>query len=176
MGGGTYRLVTTWVLPRPPEEVWPVLTDPGLGWARWWPGLVAVPDGVPVAGGPECLVGRRARVRVRAAAGAYLLRFGVRVAEAQGPVRAVLDVRGDLIGTGVATLTGTPGGGCVVRLDWRVRTARGWMNRTSWLLAPVFRAAHRRVMRRGERGLRRYLATVRGGSADGVRGGGPPAW
>ncbi len=140
-----------------------MLADPSMTWPQWWPGLRAT-DVRPARDG---LVGSRADLELRAARWAYALRFDIEVTAASAPHRTVLAVDGDLVGTGRVDLAGVAGG-TTVRLDWQVATARGWMNATAPLLAPVFAAAHARAMRAGERGLAEHLTgagPLRGGAA-----------
>lgn len=147
-----YGFTTVWHLPAGRDAVWAVLADPSMTWPRWWPGLSATSTTPAADGGP----GSSAAMVLRPARWAYALRFTLAITAVDPPRSAVLDVGGDLVGSGHVHLAGA-GDGCLVVLRWEVATARPWMNATAPLLAPVFAGAHARAMRAGERGLAAHL-------------------
>ncbi|WP_283461727.1 hypothetical protein [Arthrobacter sp. H35-D1] len=65
---------------------------------------------------------------------------------------------GDLAGEGRVTLSSTSNGQTQMDIEWRVRPTSHWMTFFSPVARPVFTYAHAALMRRGEAGLRAYLA------------------
>lgn len=143
-----YELVSRWTVACSRDELWDALdqlletADPMI----WWPSLEVVSyDGDSMA------------VRTRSGLG-YTLRFTLHDLEARRPESMTFSATGDLRGTGQVLFAGSGTGASVMNIAWRVATDRPWMRWTGWLLRPVFVAAHRLVMRQGERQLNRWLA------------------
>ncbi len=132
--------------------MWAALWDVG-SWPRWWRDVAEARTLRP---GDESGGGRRALLVFRSPLG-YRLAFETEIVHAERPrcFRAV--VSGQLRGTGTWTLTPS-GDGVVAVITWVVEVRSRWMRALSPAAAPAFRWAHRRVMRRGERSLVRYLA------------------
>ncbi len=121
------------------------------GRVPWWPA-------VEISDAPaETSVGGTFALSVRSPLG-YRLRTHLTLTEV-APVRSLAASSvGDLRGHGRIELE-RAAGGTIVTTRWDVVTARAWMNATAFLLRPLFAAAHARVMRAGERGLRAVVAT-----------------
>ncbi|MBO0608114.1 hypothetical protein J0911_03625 [Myceligenerans salitolerans] len=139
-----------------------MLADPGFTWPAWWPGLRAESAGVVT--GPDGLggAGSWARLRMRSPVGGVLrLRLDLLDSRAPGPGRtgrAKLRVSGDLRGGAAVSVRERPGGLCEIRLTWVVTAARGRPALAARMAPRLCAWAHSRVMRAGERGLRRHLA------------------
>ncbi len=118
------------------------------GAAPWWPAVqvadvtIGMPQARPVA----------LTLLVRSPLG-YRLRTRLTVTRWQAGRAVAADSRGDLRGHGSIRLRAACDGS-VLDVHWEVATTRRWMNLSAPLLRPVFVAAHRRVMRAGEAGLR----------------------
>ncbi|WP_229053869.1 SRPBCC family protein [Aeromicrobium sp. Leaf350] len=147
MDRAPYVLVSTWRVDAPPSAVWTVFErfvdqpDP----FEWW-------DDLRVRGRRSDLID----VETRSALG-YRLRFRLHSLRTFELHVIAFDAVGDLSGSGRVELSEV-GGATQVRIDWTVATTRRWMRWTEPVLRPVFAAAHRRVMRRGERALNAWLA------------------
>ncbi|MDP5225934.1 MULTISPECIES: SRPBCC family protein [Arthrobacter] len=148
-----YDLRSEWHLPAPVEDVWAVITDLSLpvGPLPWWPGCRLT---APLASGsPPSLRTTTARLEFRSGLG-YRLRVDIQPRHLLAPHLLDADAGGDLLGTGRLRLSPADGGrATVLRIEWRVRPVLPWMIRLSPVLAPLFAAAHGRVMKRGELGL-----------------------
>jgi len=119
------------------------------GVVPWWPGVRLEPAPTePVAGTTLLLV-------VRSPLG-YRLRTKLRLTLVDGGREVAARATGDLQGSGSITVRAVPGGS-ILTFRWEVQTERGWMNVLAPVMRPAFVAAHHRVMRHGERGLRAAL-------------------
>ncbi len=148
-----YVLRSRWDLPAAPERVWELIAAwmrgarPGL-----WRGVrLETPLTAPAPGSATRLV-------VRSPFG-YRLRIALRLTEVEQARRLGAQSTGDLIGTGMLTIVGVDRQRCRVDIRWEVATVRPWMNRSAAVLSPLFVAAHRLVMARGARALRRELGS-----------------
>ncbi|MFJ3959094.1 hypothetical protein [Arthrobacter sp. NPDC090010] len=157
-----YTLRSTWHLPAGPDRVWEIITDPGLtpGTPFWWPGsLLLAPLPLKDAHGSqqESLLRTTAQLSFRSGIG-YRLNIAVHPTRVQRPSVLEFDADGDLQGCGALRLSAADDGASTrLEIEWTVRPTRRWMIVLSPLAAPVFTAAHARVMRRGEEGLTRLL-------------------
>jgi hypothetical protein len=149
----TYRFVSSWHVPGTPQDVWDAVVKRPQEWPSWWP---AVKRAEVVEPGDDDGVGRRTRYLLRAPLG-YRLAVRTRIVEAVPPRLVVVEVVGQLAGSGRWELVPEPGG---VRIDqlWAVTTGRWWMRLLGPVAAPAFRWSHDRAARRGEQGLARWLA------------------
>ncbi|GAA1729868.1 SRPBCC family protein [Aeromicrobium alkaliterrae] len=143
-----YVLVSTWTVAAPPDRVWAVFD-------------AFVDDADPFAWWPDLVVDRRdgdvLHVATRSGLG-YRLRFRLHSLRTRPATSIGFDASGDLNGTGDVELAPDEQGGTHVRITWTVAPARRWMRWTTPVLRPLYAAAHRRVMRRGERALSAWLA------------------
>lgn len=74
------------------------------------------------------------------------------------PNEVTFDAGGDLEGEGRVTLSSTRSGQTQMDIEWPVRPTSRWMAFLSPIARPAFTYAHAGLMRRGEAGLRAYLA------------------
>ncbi|WP_298459620.1 SRPBCC family protein [uncultured Cellulomonas sp.] len=147
------RFVSSWHLPGTAQDAWDAVVEHPEQWPSWWP---AVQSAQVVETGDDDGVGRRSRYRLRAPLG-YRLAVWTRITQAEPPRLVVVDVAGQLAGTGRWELVPEPGG---VRVDqeWEVAPTRRWMRLLAPVATPAFRWSHDRAARRGEQGLARWLA------------------
>lgn len=158
VGAGESRVFhfeTTWEIPCPGERVWEAIADVSA-WPQWWPGVRCTT--VHRAAQDRHGNGTTADVMVASPLG-YRLRFTIRIRDAHKPVRATIEVTGDLRGTGWwEAVTGEDEvRGTRVRIVWCVVTQRSVVR----LLRPAAPLAHGLVMRAGQAGLRRQLRSKR---------------
>jgi uncharacterized protein YndB with AHSA1/START domain len=158
-----FDLVSHWRLQAPIEQVWAALvaTD---DWPRWWPQVQRVtllreggPDGVGSV--------RRIDWTTRLP---YRLVIEVETTELLRPQCLRGRSRGQLDGEGLWLLRAEDGH-TEVTYVWRVHLVQRWMRWLAPLLAPLFRWNHASVMRAGEVGLRRHLASRRDQGGDKAR-------
>ena len=102
-----YRLLTTWRLRAPRDEVWDVLAD-AQGWPGWWPSVRRVE---PISEGNADGVGRVLRFTFSTRL-PYALSFEARLTEMTRPVRMaasqfIHDTLMREAGTGLAARLGT---------------------------------------------------------------------
>ena len=142
-----YVLTSTWSVDASVGAVWAVFEafvdapDP----FAWWPDLVVrARDDDVVHVVTRSALGYRLRFRLHSLWTAELQQIG-------------FAADGDLRGSGTAVLAAAERG-TTVRIEWVVAPTRTWMRWTTPLLRPVYVAAHRRVMRRGELALQQWLA------------------
>lgn len=150
-----YDFTSRWVVPASVERCW-ALCEQSLvsGEVPWWPSVRIVP------GARAPAVGDVRHLEVRSPWG-YRLRVALTVTEVRPPHLLAATSTGDLVGIGrlaIAARPGSPADGAELTWIWRVELARRWMRLAAPVLRPAFVAAHRLVMRRGERGLRAALA------------------
>jgi hypothetical protein len=86
----------------------------------------------------------------------YSLEFEFAVAELEPPRSMFGHATGELTGTGHWRLF-EQAGVTAVTYDWRVRTARAWMNALAPVARPAFEYNHNVVMRWGGEGLAERL-------------------
>ncbi|QAY61485.1 hypothetical protein ET475_16970 [Microbacterium protaetiae] len=149
--GVAYAFETRWSLPAEPSRCWQELERMlREGAVAWWPGVRVEPAPVIARPGAACTL------VVRSPLG-YRLRTRVRITAVDAGRRLAADADGDLSGRGSIDVWAVEAG-CILHFRWDVTTRRPWMNALAPFLHPMFRAAHDRVMVRGERGLRAVLA------------------
>ncbi|MBO3662473.1 hypothetical protein [Microbacterium stercoris] len=145
-----YSFRTIWRVAAPAETVRAELTRVAARESGgWWPGFRVVE---PASLEPGSVV----RVVVTAPFG-YRLRVALEVTEATDRTVAARST-GDLEGAGRVEIS-SEGSGSAVRFTWEVAARRRWMRASGPVLRPVFALAHALVMRAGERGLRRAVAS-----------------
>lgn len=153
-----YRLLTVWRIAAPLEQVYAAIHD-SLRWPEWWPGVLAVEQGLD---GDAVGIGS---VRHYSWRGNLPYRLKISVHTTRIDQLAMIEgiAHGDLEGTGRWQFS-RHGEISVVRYEWHVRSTRWWMN----LLAPLARALfirnHVQVMEQGGIALARRL----GGSLVGM--------
>ena len=146
-----YRFLTTWVLESGREPVWEAIFDQ-CSWPSWWRG---VKDVVELEPGDDDGVGSHSRLTWRSRL-PYDLVFEARTRVVERPWLIEADAFGELTGRGRWRLFEQQGVTAVL-YEWKVATAKPWMNALSPVLAPVFAANHDWVMRSGGTGLARLL-------------------
>ena len=161
MSSTHFDLVGHWRIAAPAERVWTALTDVER-WPEWWPCVRAVHALRPAAPGGGAI---------------HCIRWATQL-----PCDIVLQVeavellpherirgrsRGPLDGEGIWLLR-AEGDHTEVTCVWRVEFAVRWMRWVAPLLAPVFRWNHDCIMRAGEAGLARHLASMRAPDASGI--------
>jgi uncharacterized protein YndB with AHSA1/START domain len=146
-----YSLLTRWHLEAPIALVWGALVVPEE-WPRWWRYVQAV---VEVEKGDAQGIGACRRYTWTSRL-PYRLSFDMRTTRVQRPTLLEGVASGDLNGTGRWQLAERDGA-TFVQYEWRVSTAKAWMNVLGPLLAPLFAWNHDQVMREGARGLARHL-------------------
>lgn len=92
-----------------------------------------------------------------ASAFGYALTFQLAGLETHRPTSLTFVSTGDLSGRGRVSFVDVGAAGCAMDIDWQVATDRPWMQRTGWLLRPVFVVGHHLVMRQGRRHFSAWL-------------------
>jgi hypothetical protein len=147
----SYKFHSTWQLPATRSEVWQTLTAEPFSWQDWWPELSKVRN-MKIAKG---LSGSSFSCSWRAPLG-YRLGSDIKIGKIVKPDSVTLHSDGDLRGTVTCQLI-EKDSQTRIEIEWRVETAKAWMNYLTPLLRPIFVYSHHAVMRSGERGLRDYL-------------------
>ena len=149
MGVDSARYVfrSTWHLPAGRGEVYRALVDVG-SYPQWWPQVRAARQ----------LDGTSGELRCRSLL-PYELRFVVR-REVEDAAAGILraELAGDLTGWSQWTVS-DDGAGTVAVFDEDVRVGNAMLRVAGRLVRPVLTFNHDAMMRAGERGLRRHLAT-----------------
>ena len=148
-----YAFVTRWLIDAPVDAVWNEISRPEA-WPTWWRGVVAVELLEP---GDANGLGAYRRFTWRSVL-PYTLTFNMRTVRSERPsiIEGVAD--GELCGVGRWQLT-RAGAGTAVRYDWTVEATKPWMRWLAPIARPLFAWNHDAVMRWGEDGLRRRLAS-----------------
>jgi hypothetical protein len=141
-----YVFVTRWRVQASIEEVSEILDD-AASLPRWWPS-VYLDVHVLESGVVELFTKGWLP---------YTLRWRFRVTENRRPHGFSLEATGDLVGSGVWTLT-QDGSYADVVYDWRVRVDKPLLRYLSFIFKPLFAANHRWAMARGEESLKLELA------------------
>ncbi|NVN00758.1 hypothetical protein [Arthrobacter sp. SDTb3-6] len=156
-----YDLSSSWTFANTHQEVWDVIADPNMSWPDWWPGCTyAKPlQRSPQAGtsNEELLLATTATLKFKASLG-YSLAVSYHPTHVESPREVVFDAGGDLAGEGCVILSPLDNGHTQMDIEWRVRPTSRWMTMLSPVASPAFTFAHAALMRRGESGLRAYLA------------------
>lgn len=142
-----YRFLSTWLLECERERVWEAIYDQ-RAWPSWWQGLESV---VEIDPGDEIGIGAHSRLTWRARL-PYALAFEAKARVIEKPRLVVADVSGEVTGTGSWRLFEQDGVTAVL-YEWKVATAKRWMNLLTPILTPVFRGNHDWVMRKGGEGI-----------------------
>lgn len=153
----SYAFQSVWRLPAAPERCWRELLEL-RSWQEWWPAIKPSIKGEPWLAGP-LKEGTDFWLTVRSPL-LYRLRIQLVICTVVPEHSLTVRGSGDLLGTGDADfdLEQTPSGEqTVLRMNWAVQTTKPWMNFLAPLTAPIFRWAHRLIMRDGERRFSRWL-------------------
>ncbi len=151
MRNSTYAFVTRWSFEAPIDAVWNEIHHP-LDWPKWWKGVLSVEQLAP--GDADGLHSRyRFAMRSRLP---YALRFDTEMTRVERPHVMQATSSGELVGTGLWTLTRSATG-TDVRYDWNVEATKAWMRTFAPVARPIFAWNHDVIMRWGFEGLRRRL-------------------
>jgi uncharacterized protein YndB with AHSA1/START domain/quercetin dioxygenase-like cupin family protein len=150
-----YLFVDEWDVAAPREAVFDALAD-ARTYPQWWrPVYIDVE-----ADGPPAL-GRESRQHFKGRL-PYHLNVRSTITRFEPPHIVAGEANGDLSGTGVWTLTETPGG-THVRFDWRADADRPLLRVLTPVLRPAFRWNHNWAIARAIEGLEPY-ARARSGA------------
>lgn len=156
-----YDLSSSWTFPNSLQDVWDVIADPDMAWPDWWPGCtLAKPLERTLATGTsdsDVLLATTATLNFKASLG-YTLSVSYHPTLVDSPREVVFDAGGDLAGKGRVNLSTKDDGQTRMDIEWRVRPTSRWMTFLSPVARPAFTYAHAALMRKGETGLRDYLA------------------
>ena len=146
-----YQFATFWRINSPLPAVWDLIYH-SEHWPEWWRGLESV---VELDKGDENGLGNLRRYTWKGAL-PYRLTFDIRTTRIQLQVLIEGVSSGDLDGTGIWRFS-REGDLTVVRYDWRVQTAKRWMNALVPVARPLFRWNHDKIMEWGRKGLVKRL-------------------
>ena len=154
MSPAEYVFVDEWDVVAPHERVFEALTDTRT-YPHWWTPTYRE---VRADGPPK--VGRESQQRFKAKL-PYTLETVSKIVRLESPHQLEVDVRGDLRGHGIWTLT--PRAGAVhVRFDWHVRADRRIIRALTPILRPLLRWNHNVAIRAAMRGLEPYARSPAG--------------
>ena len=151
----SYAFATSWSFPAPIEKVWEAIFS-SARWPEWWKGLERV---VEIEPGDAERVGCVRRFTWKGPL-PYRLIVDLRVIRVERPTAIESLASGELEGRGTWSLS-QDAQGTRVRYDWNVCTTKRWMNLAAPFARPLFAWNHDLIMRNGEMGLRRWLASGR---------------
>lgn len=147
-----YSFISIWHIPAPVEEAWELIYH-SENWPSWWEDVREVKE---LVAGDEDGVGSVRRYRL-ASPMFYTLEFDLLLTDFKKYELLKGEASGQLQGMGAWHFY-REGNTCTVECHWNVFTTIAWMNAVAFLLAPVFRYNHSRVMKRGEASMKRKLA------------------
>ena len=147
-----YSFLSKWQIAAPVEEVWDLIYH-SENWSSWWEDVKEVKE---LATGSDDGLGSVRRYRL-ASPMLYTLEFDLLLTDFRKYELLKGEASGQLQGSGAWHFY-QQGAICVVECHWNVSTTIAWMNAVAFLLAPVFRYNHDRVMKRGEASIKRKLA------------------
>jgi uncharacterized protein YndB with AHSA1/START domain len=147
-----YQFITIWRFREPIDRVWQAINTEE-DYPKWWPDIVDY----------RCLTPENPRglgtrgVRTVRGFLPYSLRYNTAITKSEPPYELAYTADGDLVGEGrfvLKEITDVT----EVTIFWNVDTKGRWLNRLAPILKWLFAANHNYVMRRGERGLAKWLA------------------
>lgn len=147
-----YSFTTHWQIKAPLEKVWNVLYDTA-SWPDWWKGVIDVKK---IREGDADDIGVVYAFKWKGGNLPYSLSFTIELKEKEKQKMLRGQVSGELEGQGHWRFEENDGV-CHVYHSWQVRTKKEWMTRFAWLLRPVFRHNHDKVMEWGAKGLANLL-------------------
>ncbi len=153
-----YVFIDEWECDAPREAVFEALADARTYPAWWTPVYLEVTsDGPPEVGrvSQQLFKGRLP----------YRLRTTSTIVRCDRPSEFAVEVKGDLSGRGVWTLSEQDTGGTHVKFDWRVNADRTLLRVLTPVLRPLFRANHGYAISRAMAGLAPYARTQASASA-----------
>lgn len=147
-----FHLITDWVIPAPPEEVWKLLSD-SRTYPEWWSTVYLE---VEVEGDGPAGVGSRAHFYTRGKL-PYKLNWDVVTTEYDPPRGVAIQATGDFVGTGRWTIEPVLGG-TRARLDWELVADQPAIRLLNPIARPLLEWNHRWAMDQGLAGIRSRLA------------------
>ncbi len=158
-----FDLRSTWHLPFTPAQVWTIVADVDMSWPKWWPHCTfaapLVRTEADSSSQEDILKATTAHLDFKASLG-YTLTITIHPTNVVTPREIDFDAGGHLEGAGRVVLTPEAEGQATqMEIEWRVRPTQRWMNVLTPIAAPLFTAAHSLMMRQGEKGLIKALAT-----------------
>ncbi len=149
-----YDFVTVWDLEFELPDVW-TLIEQADDWPAWWPGVLESREIKP--GDPNG-IGSIRRTTWKSAL-PYKLTFDSETIRVEKFREIEIRAFGELTGRGLWHFEQIQDRRTRVQYDWQVTTDKAWMNLVAPLARPLFRWNHDIIMRRGEAGIRRRLAS-----------------
>ncbi len=149
-----YSFVTHWNFDAPIANVWDVIEAAG-SWPEWWKGVLSVTE---ISPGDENGIGSIRRTAWKSAL-PYKLEFDTELLRIERHRLIEARAFGELDGLGLWQFEALAKNRTYVRYDWTVKTTKAWMNIVAPVAKPFFRWNHDTIMRWGEEGLRRKLAS-----------------
>jgi uncharacterized protein YndB with AHSA1/START domain len=147
-----YQFVDRWSVRAPLEQVYDAIGNT-LGYPTWWGDVFVSVDGDDGPPRP----GRQATIVSRGFL-PYRLRWQAQIVEANPPHSFSFTMTGDFVGEGNWTFV-EGDGGVDATFDFRPRVEKAGVKQLTPVLRPVYRWNHSWAMKRGERGLRKLLAS-----------------
>ncbi len=151
MNQETYNLSSKWVIEAPIVTVWQTLVDT-TNWNVWWPDVRTV----HVLEQAKSHEGTLVVAILRGMAG-YSLEVVLDLEKAIHDEQVALRASGDLNGVAIMDFKSANKHRTIVRISWQVKTTKPWMNVLAPALRKVFTRNHHLMMKRGEKGLQKYL-------------------
>ena len=148
----SYDFVTVWEFDASVEAVWTIIEDADK-WPAWWRGVLS---NVEIEKGDDNGVGSVRRSTWRSAL-PYKLTFDSEIVRIEKFRLIEAQASGELNGTGLWQFEEIAPQRTRVTYDWRVSTAKPWMNAIAPIARPFFKWNHDVIMRWGEEGIRREL-------------------
>lgn len=143
-----YEFVTVWRFDAPVEKVWREIKH-SENWHKWWKGVLKVEE--LKKGNADGLGSiRRSTWKSKLP---YTLCFDSEIVCIKHLKKIEIHASGELEGTGLWQFFAEDENTTRVKYDWRVRTAKPWMNFLAPLAKPFFRWNHDFIMHRGGEGL-----------------------
>jgi len=148
-----YSFTTHWYVNAPLKDVWEAIYK-SEEWPRWWKGVQSVTETV---NGDERGIGSVRVYKLRSPM-LYTLSFNLLLTDREEYKYLSGNASGELEGTG-AWYFDIGEGMTHVRCHWNVHTNIKWMNAFAFILKPIFRYNHSKVMKWGAESLAKKLNT-----------------
>lgn len=152
---GEYVFIDEWDVRAPREAVFRALAD-ARTYPEWWRPVYITVEGDDPPG-----VGRATHHHFKGRL-PYTLRTRSEIVRYEPPHEFLVEVEGDLRGSGLWTLTPNEDGSVHVRFEWRVYADRPLLRRLTPILRPLFRWNHNWSIRRAQEGLESYARSQAG--------------
>jgi hypothetical protein len=143
-----YHFSSVWKVDASLEKAWNIIKHPE-NWTQWWKGVLKAE--IISAGGENGI--RKKHAFIWQSFIPYKLHFTSEVIRIQELKYIEAKVEGELEGTGTWYFSNHRNE-TVIRFDWKVATAKTWMNLFAPVLKPVFIWNHNWLMKQGEKGIK----------------------